>query len=80
MSRSAEFGLGATFKQKDAEGNETMRNAVEAVGGRRDGNQARMLPALERPAPVARRAGPLGPKTEEEHEADEMERYWSRSD
>jgi hypothetical protein len=46
MSRSAEFGVGATFKQKDQYGNETTRSAVEAVGGRRDGAQAGMLPPV----------------------------------
>lgn len=32
MSRSAEFGTGATYKQRDMDGNESMRNAAEVVG------------------------------------------------
>lgn len=33
LSRRAEFGMGATFKEKDVGGNETMRNAIHAAGG-----------------------------------------------
>lgn len=70
MSRSAEFGKGTVFTEKDQDGNETTRNAIEAVGGKRDGNQARMLPPVEKPEQPW--AGP----SEEEWQ---REIAWSRS-
>lgn len=48
MSRSFEFSIGATYKQRDMDGNEIERNAVESAGGvRGQGNQAGMLPPVE---------------------------------
>ena len=78
--RSKEFGLGATFKQKDVNGVETERNAIEAVGGKRgQGNQAKMLPPLETvAAPLRNRARPLGPETAGQREEMDRERDWQR--
>jgi hypothetical protein len=47
--RSLEFGLGATIRERDQFGNASERSAILAVGGKRDGNQARMLPPIEDP-------------------------------
>lgn len=60
MTRSVEFGLGATFKEKHLDGTETQRSAVLAVGGKRDGNQARMLPPVEPPAAPLGTSRPWG--------------------
>lgn len=81
MSRSWEFGLGATYKQKDADGNETERNAILAVGGRHDGNQSRMLPPVESHEEHSPRAGTTwyGAAGTVEGPDFEYEKRWSQS-
>lgn len=83
MTRSEEFGLGATFKQKEADGTEHERNAIEVVGGgQRDASAVSRLPqdrGGDVPVATTRRAGPLPyPRTHQEYVEDLKERDWSR--